>query len=73
MKKSDDVYRLQILDAVAKIERFVSGLDKDAFIGTEVVQSAVIMQLAVIGERRPLAVEANRRLSRSGRPRLFPT
>lgn len=50
MKKSDDVYRLQILDAVAKIERFVAGLDKNAFIGAEVVQSAVIMQLAVIGE-----------------------
>ena len=50
MKKSDDVYRLQIVDAGAKIERFVAGLDKDAFIASEVVQSAVIMQLAVIGE-----------------------
>lgn len=50
MKKSDDVYRLQILDAIAKIERFVTGIDKAAFAGTEVVQSAVIMQLAVIGE-----------------------
>ena len=26
MKKSDDVYRRQILDACAKIERFVAGL-----------------------------------------------
>ena len=50
MKKSDDVYRQQIVDAVAKIERFVAGLDRDAFIASEVVQSAVIMQLAVIGE-----------------------
>ena len=50
MKKSDDVYRLQILDAVTKIERFIGSLDRDAFLGTEVVQSAVIMQLAVIGE-----------------------
>lgn len=50
MKKSDDVYRLQILDAVAKIERFVAGFDKSAFLDTEVVQSAVIMQLAVVGE-----------------------
>lgn len=50
MKKSDDVYRRQILDACAKIERFVAGLDKGAFLSSEVVQSAVIMQLAVIGE-----------------------
>ena len=50
MKKSDDVYRRQIIDAVAKIERFVVGLDRDAFLASEVVQSAVIMQLAVIGE-----------------------
>ena len=54
MKKFDDVYRRQIVDATAKIERFVAGLDKDAFFASEVVQSAVIMQLAVIGE----AVEA---------------
>ena len=45
MKKSDDASRLQILDAVSKIERFVGGLDEDAFITTEVVRSAVIMQL----------------------------
>ncbi len=49
MKKSDDVYRRQIVDAVAKIERFAAGLNKDAFLSSEVVQSAVIMQLAVIG------------------------
>jgi uncharacterized protein with HEPN domain len=50
MKKSDEVYRRQIVDAVAKIERFTAGLDKESFLATEVVQSAVIMQLAVIGE-----------------------
>ena len=50
MKKSDNVYRQQIVDAVAKIERFVAGLDRETFSASEVVQSAVIMQLAVIGE-----------------------
>ena len=50
MKKSDEVYRRQILDACAKIGRFVAGLDKGAFLSSEVVQTAVIMQLAVIGE-----------------------
>ena len=48
MKKSDDVYRRQIVGACAKIEGFVSGLSKDAFLSSEVVQSAAIMQLAVI-------------------------
>ena len=38
------------MDTCAKIERFVAGLDKGAFLSREVVQSAVIMQLAVIGE-----------------------
>ena len=64
MKKSDDVYRRQIVDAVAKIERFVAGLDKDALIASEVVQSAVIMQLAVIGElSKHLSDEFKKRVS----------
>jgi uncharacterized protein with HEPN domain len=48
--KSDDVYRQQILDAVAKIERFVASLDRDTFLANELVQSGVIMQLVIIGE-----------------------
>ena len=64
MKKSDDVYRRQIVDAVAKIERFVARLDKDAFLTNEVVQSAVIMQLAVIGElSKRLSDEFKKRVS----------
>ena len=64
MKKSDDVYRRQIVDAVAKIERFVAGLDRNAFLASEVVQSAVIMQLAVIGE-------LSKRLSNEFKKRVF--
>ena len=64
MKKSDDVYRRQIVDAVAKIERFVAGLDRNAFLASEVVQSAVIMQLAVIGE-------LSKRLSDGFKKRVF--
>jgi hypothetical protein len=33
---SDEVYRRQIVDAVAKIERFTAGLDKESFLATEV-------------------------------------
>jgi uncharacterized protein with HEPN domain len=48
--KSDSIYRQQILDAIAKIGRFTAGLDRDKFSANELVQSGVIMQLAVIGE-----------------------
>ena len=33
-----------------KIRRFVDGMDKDAFLKNQKTQSAVIMQLALIGE-----------------------
>ncbi len=48
--KSDRVYCEQILDSVEKIRRFVDDIDKDAFLKDQKTQSAVIMQLALIGE-----------------------
>ena len=48
--KSDRVYCEQIVDAVAKIHMFVEGFDKEAFLKDQKTQSAVIMQLALIGE-----------------------
>ncbi len=48
--KSDSVYLQQILDAIAKINRFSVGLTKEQFLENEMAQSAVIMQLATIGE-----------------------
>ncbi len=48
--KSDRVYCEQIVDAVGKVRRFVLGIDKEAFLKDEKTQSAVIMQLALIGE-----------------------
>lgn len=50
MKKDDRVYLQQILDAADKIHRFVEGMDQDAFLNDQKTQSAVIMQLALIGE-----------------------
>ncbi len=38
------------MDAVRKIRQFVEGIDKDAFLKDQKTQSAVIMQLALIGE-----------------------
>ncbi len=48
--KDDRVYLAQILDSVEKIREFVSGMDNDAFLKDRKTQSAVIMQLALIGE-----------------------
>ncbi len=48
--KSDRVYCEQILDSVEKIHQFVNGIDKEAFLKDQKTQSAVIMQLALIGE-----------------------
>ena len=48
--KSDRVYLLQILESIGKIRQFVSGIDQAAFLKDQKTQSAVIMQLALIGE-----------------------
>ena len=48
--KDDRVYISQILESITKIESFVSGLDREGFIADIKTQSAVIMQLTLIGE-----------------------
>lgn len=49
-KKSDRVYLEQILDSIAKIRSFVDGMNFEAFAKDQKTQSAVILQLALIGE-----------------------
>ena len=49
-EKIDRVYIEQILDAIEKIRKFVEGFDKDRFLSDQKTQSAIIMQLALIGE-----------------------
>ena len=48
--KDDRVYINQILESIAKIESFVGSLDRAKFITDTKTQSAVIMQLTLIGE-----------------------
>ncbi len=48
--KNDKVYTDQMLDSIRKIELFVDGIDKENFAENQLVQSAVIMQLTLIGE-----------------------
>ncbi|HZE87052.1 MAG TPA: HepT-like ribonuclease domain-containing protein [Methylomirabilota bacterium] len=48
--KSDLVYLQQIIESVHKIKKFIKGFDQDKFVVDQKTQSAVIMQLALIGE-----------------------
>ena len=48
--KSDEVYIKQILESAEKIESFVAGLTKEKFLIDAKTQSAVILQLTLIGE-----------------------
>lgn len=48
--KNEKVYIQQILDAVRKIELFTDSMDRSVFGSDEKTQSAVIMQLMLIGE-----------------------
>ncbi len=59
-EKSDRVYFEQILDSIEKIRQFVSGMDCAAFLKDQKTQSAVIMQLALIGELAKRISEAAR-------------
>ena len=48
--KTDKLYIDQILDSIRKIESFSSGEDKKIFLANSMMQSAVILQLMLIGE-----------------------
>jgi uncharacterized protein with HEPN domain len=48
--RSDELYLADILDAIEAIERFVAGVDEPRFLSNELVQSAVLQKLSIIGE-----------------------
>lgn len=48
--KDDSVYINQIIESVGKINSFTQGLNRDGFFADAKTQSAVIMQLLLIGE-----------------------
>lgn len=49
MSERDDLYLEHVLQAITLIERFTAG-GRDVFFGDEMVQSAVIRQLEIVGE-----------------------
>ena len=48
--KSEKFHTDLILDSIRKIEEFISGIDKEVFKSNQEKQSAVILQLMLIGE-----------------------
>ena len=50
MKRDDSVYLRHILDAVAKVESYLYGIDEALFQQNTLVQDGVIRQLEIIGE-----------------------
>jgi len=50
VKKDDSVYLHHILDAISRIEEYTHGIKRRAFIGSHMVQDAVMRQIEIIGE-----------------------
>ena len=50
MRRDDTVYLRHILDAIALISRYTSGLDEASFSANSLVLDAVVRQLEIIGE-----------------------
>lgn len=48
--KKDSVYIGQMLESTGKIRSFIGEMTREQFLGDQKTQSAVIMQLALIGE-----------------------
>ena len=49
MSERDELYLEHILDAIAAIERYTAG-GRSAFFADDMIQSAVIRQIEIIGE-----------------------
>ncbi|PYV38342.1 MAG: DUF86 domain-containing protein [Acidobacteria bacterium] len=48
--RREELYLTDMIEAAEAIEQFISGLDRDSFIDNDVVRSAVLQKLTVIGE-----------------------
>lgn len=50
MKRDESVYLQHILDAIAKIEEYVSNISEETFNQRTLIQDGVIRQVQIIGE-----------------------
>lgn len=48
--RDDSVYLGHVRDSCHRIETYLSGVDEDEFLETELIQDAVVRQIQVIGE-----------------------
>lgn len=58
--RSDRLYLADILDAIKAIEYFTAGIDEERFSVDDLIQSAVLQKLSVIGEAAGRLSEATR-------------
>lgn len=50
MKRDESVYLRHVLDAIARIEAYLQGVDKAAFLQHQLLQDGVVRQIEIIGE-----------------------
>ena len=50
MKIDQSVFLNHILDAIKKIEKYIQGIDEEAFKKNDLVQDGIIRQIEIIGE-----------------------
>ncbi len=50
MQRDESVYLRHVLDAIVRIESYLQGIDKEAFLQHNLIQDGVIRQLEIIGE-----------------------
>jgi uncharacterized protein with HEPN domain len=62
MKRDETVYLRHMLDAIAKVETYLQGVDEETFRQNTLIQDGVIREIEIIGE-------ATRRLSDETRSR----
>ncbi|MBI5220517.1 MAG: DUF86 domain-containing protein [Candidatus Liptonbacteria bacterium] len=48
--KDDKIYIQHILEAIARVERYLAGFDFQAFDCSEIAQAAVVRELEIVGE-----------------------
>ena len=48
--RREELYLTDMVEAAEAIEQFISGWDRDSFIDNDVVRSAVLQKLTIIGE-----------------------
>ncbi len=49
-RRTDELYLQHILDAIAKIESYLEGVDEQSFRASSLVQDGVIRQIQIVGE-----------------------